>query len=67
MPRGLYVHIPFCLKKCAYCDFVSFVQGDKNAYLDALCAELNAWRGESVDSKMCIRDRIYRKSSAYIL
>ena len=50
MPRGLYVHIPFCLKKCAYCDFVSFVQGDKNAYLDALCAELNAWRGESVDS-----------------
>lgn len=21
---GIYVHIPFCRKKCAYCDFVSF-------------------------------------------
>ena len=21
---GIYVHIPFCLKKCAYCDFISF-------------------------------------------
>ncbi len=23
MPTALYIHIPFCLKKCAYCDFVS--------------------------------------------
>ena len=22
---GLYIHIPFCLSKCAYCDFYSFV------------------------------------------
>lgn len=21
---GVYLHIPFCRKKCAYCDFVSF-------------------------------------------
>ena len=21
---GIYVHIPFCKKKCKYCDFVSF-------------------------------------------
>ena len=21
---GLYIHIPFCIKKCKYCDFVSF-------------------------------------------
>ena len=21
--RGLYVHIPFCVKKCSYCDFYS--------------------------------------------
>lgn len=23
-PAGLYIHIPFCLKKCGYCDFLSF-------------------------------------------
>ena len=25
----LYVHIPFCVKKCAYCDFLSFPQGEE--------------------------------------
>jgi len=28
--RGIYVHIPFCVRKCAYCDFYS-VAGDKAA------------------------------------
>ncbi|MFA4967684.1 MAG: coproporphyrinogen III oxidase, partial [Candidatus Margulisiibacteriota bacterium] len=23
-PLGLYIHIPFCKKKCNYCDFVSY-------------------------------------------
>lgn len=50
MARGLYIHIPFCIKKCSYCDFVSFAYEDKDAYLDALCSELDLWRGESVDS-----------------
>ena len=22
--KGLYIHIPFCAKKCKYCDFVSY-------------------------------------------
>lgn len=37
---GLYVHIPFCIKKCAYCDFYS--QSDyriSDRYLDALLKE----------------------------
>ena len=21
---GIYIHIPFCLKKCNYCDFISY-------------------------------------------
>lgn len=39
---GLYVHIPFCRKKCAYCDFVSLSEqgGLVNSYLKALGQEL---------------------------
>ena len=41
-PLGLYVHIPFCRCKCAYCDFYSLPGQDSrmDAYLDALSAHL---------------------------
>ncbi len=36
--RGLYVHIPFCVSKCAYCDFYSLPSSELHAkYIDALC------------------------------
>lgn len=38
---GIYLHIPFCVRKCAYCDFVSFAEGCvPEAYVDALLIEL---------------------------
>ncbi|MCK5492856.1 MAG: radical SAM family heme chaperone HemW [Candidatus Omnitrophica bacterium] len=42
-PIGLYIHIPFCVKKCAYCDFNSFVPADEDqvkAYLRALAEDI---------------------------
>ena len=27
---GIYIHIPFCKKKCEYCDFVSFENCSEN-------------------------------------
>jgi putative oxygen-independent coproporphyrinogen III oxidase len=42
-PLALYVHIPWCLKKCPYCDFNSHeAKGDapEAAYVDALVADL---------------------------
>ncbi len=38
----LYIHIPFCVKKCNYCDFISFANcEDKHEkYVDALCKEI---------------------------
>lgn len=40
---GLYLHIPFCLRKCVYCDFLSFGgrgQGELRQYAEALSEEL---------------------------
>ena len=40
--RHLYVHLPFCVHRCGYCDFVTVVGrgGEHGAYVDALLAEL---------------------------
>ncbi len=40
--QGLYIHIPFCISKCAYCDFASFagIKRLRTPYLKALKQEL---------------------------
>jgi len=50
---GLYFHIPFCVKKCAYCDFYSIADTtSQTAYFEAMAKELEEYRGKniSVDS-----------------
>ncbi len=44
-PLHLYVHVPFCIHKCAYCDFNSHVRNAPlwEAYQQALLAELAHW------------------------
>jgi putative oxygen-independent coproporphyrinogen III oxidase len=44
-PLSLYVHLPWCLKKCPYCDFNSHERNatfDEQRYLDALFADLES-------------------------
>ena len=43
-PLSIYIHIPFCEKKCAYCDFVSFDNkaSEIDKYVDALCNEIKS-------------------------
>ena len=45
-PVGIYVHIPFCKRKCAYCDFYSLScpqAGQMDAYLTALQRQITAF------------------------
>lgn len=40
---GIYVHIPFCVSKCKYCDFVSFPCMEKiDKYFDVLIKEIKS-------------------------
>ncbi len=45
MAIGLYIHVPFCLKKCRYCDFISYPYSRTAAkdYLAALIREIQLY------------------------
>lgn len=47
----IYIHIPFCVKKCNYCDFLSAprTREQQEAYMDALFSEIEGRAGEYGD------------------
>jgi len=49
---ALYIHIPFCLKKCDYCDFLSFNSDEKiiDKYMSYLLKEISLYPGYTYDT-----------------
>ena len=49
--RGIYIHIPFCARKCVYCDFLSAPRPDAvvRAYFDALIREIRMTSREETE------------------
>ena len=52
--KGIYIHIPFCVHKCIYCDFLSAPADDdvKYAYTKALINEIRNTADRQVKDKI---------------
>lgn len=53
MPFGIYIHIPYCVTKCPYCDFNSYGVGSnfpENDYTDTILRELELYRNDISDA-----------------
>ena len=50
--KGLYIHIPFCERKCLYCDFPSYAGclSETDRYIDAVIAESAKYEGYAPDT-----------------
>lgn len=51
---AIYIHIPFCVRKCLYCDFLSVPASDetREQYVQALCREIREERKSYVNYKI---------------
>lgn len=49
---GIYVHIPFCIKKCFYCDFISYENCSDiyDEYINSLIDEMRKYGGKKADT-----------------
>lgn len=58
---GVYLHIPFCRKKCSYCDFASYegLEAYYDDYVEALCKEIELWARTYEESRHIPVDTIY--------
>lgn len=59
----LYIHIPFCIKKCNYCDFLSFPSNEerREIYVQSLINEIEQ-TGKLLDKdSICSAEYLYRR------
>ena len=71
--QALYLHIPFCVQKCLYCDFASYAgfgEQAKRDYTDAVCKEIALRAAEAAnmaeDASIYFGGGIYRQAGECI-
>ena len=54
---GIYIHVPFCISKCAYCDFYSIGFSEEKAeeYVNKVISQIGRWGAEL----KCSADTLY--------
>ena len=59
--RGIYLHIPFCKRKCSYCDFYSVETSSRtaNAFPDLLVREMDLFRDRFPEDAGAAADTVY--------
>ena len=45
---GVYIHVPYCIRKCRYCDFVSFERPPEEGYFAELAEDIKAAKNANV-------------------
>lgn len=55
-PTGLYIHFPFCIKKCNYCDFLSFPMNDMKNPQDLLSSYIESLKNEIIYRSQFFKD-----------
>src|SRR4030095_4267178 len=58
---GIYIHIPFCERKCTYCNFntTDFFKDLAHRYIDAVAGEIGFWGQSLVQADRIQVDTIY--------
>lgn len=66
-PIGLYIHIPFCAKKCKYCDFISFAGKNEKIqeYIECLQKELVMVGKQNKQDNQEGRDELLEVATVY--
>ena len=65
-PISIYIHIPMCVKKCAYCDFTSFCgrMKQREAYTEAVCREM---REQAAFRRAAGGDGVFRRGTPTLM
>ena len=56
---GIYVHVPYCIKKCRYCDFVSFEKAPQDEYFYGIAEDIKIAANKLGNGNECYVDTLF--------